>query len=288
MTTQPLTRLPCLALLVCMALSGMPSLSAEDDIKAHARAVLASAADANVTVRCVMKIKVTYAGQKQDQEQKVEMNAVTIDPTGLFVTTAAQLDPGARLAAMSTGSRRQQYTMDTEIKDLRVLLADGTEHAAEIALTDIDLDLAFLRLKQQADHLATVSFADPAPASLPLDDIFVLGRASKEANRTPLLCQGRITCRVKGPEPYYLCDQSLAANVGCMVYDGAGRPIGLQVRNPPAGDGNASNGMFLSGQSGFQTVIRPVDQILDLAKQARTAPAEPKPDPGTPPAARAP
>lgn len=244
-------------------------LSAADDIVESARATLASSHDAVVTVRCVLKIKsATNQGGHGDQEQKLEACATTIDPSGLFVASAESLDPESQMRAIEAQNRRVQLKLDASVTGLTVLLGDGTELPADIVLTDRDLDLTFLRLHEKPSApLPAVTLGHPETVAA-LDSIYVLARAPKMANRTPELALGTISCVVKGPQPYYYVEGPLAGHRGCMAYTADGKPLGLEVVravNVTEGEG----GGVLDG------VIRPLDEISDLAKQALTAPAKP-------------
>jgi S1-C subfamily serine protease len=245
-----------------------------------ARAALASSADSVVAVRLVVKMKMNMQGQSQDSEQKIELNATVIDPAGLAVTSASQLDPTIALKSVlgHMGQQAAMIQVDSEIKETTVLLADGTEVEADIVLTDKDLDLAFVRLRDAKQKLPAATLAKRAAPARPLDAVFVIGRADKAANRTSTASVGAIKCFVKGPQPYYLTDAETATNVGCLVYAADGSPLGVVVSKIAMGGEGGAEGMMamltmISKPNELMPVhvVRPVEQEMELATQALTA-----------------
>jgi hypothetical protein len=245
-----------------------------------ARAALASSADTVVAVRVVVKVKMNANGQSQDTEDKIEANATVIDPAGLAVTSAAQLDPTAAVKnVLNRMGQGAMVKLESEIKETAVLMADGTEADADIVLTDPDLDLAFIRLRDAKQKLTAAALAKRDVPAKPLDGVFVLGRTDKSANRTATAALGALKCYVKGPQPYYLADAETSTNIGCLVYTADGAPLGLVVSKaaPPADGAGAGPLAMLSmitkpNELMPVRIVRPIDQLAELATQALQAP----------------
>jgi hypothetical protein len=254
--------------------------AAAADLADAARAALASSSDSVLAVRLVVKLKMNMQGQSQDAEQKIEVDATVIDPSGLAVTSASLLDPTAALKGMlaKMGPQAAMIQLDSEVKETAVLLPDGSEADADILLTDKDLDIAFVRVRDAKQKFAAATLAKRAAPAKPLDGVFVIGRTDKAANRTPTASIGAVKCFVKGPQPYYLVDSETASNAGCLVYGADGAPLGLVVSKPAAAAEGGSEGMLgmLSMMGNPQAlaptrIVRPVEQVMELATQAAQA-----------------
>jgi hypothetical protein len=265
------------------------------DLAEAARAALASAADSVLAVRVVVKLKMNMQGQSQDAEQKIEVNATVIDPAGLAVTSASLLDPTAAIKGVlaKMGQQGAMFQIDSEVKETAVLLPDGSEADADIVLTDKDLDLAFVKVRDAKQKFAAVTLAKRATPAKPLDGLFTIGRADKSANRASTAALGTVKCYVKGPQPYYLVDAETGTNAGCLVYGADGAPLGLVVSKPASGgDAGAGEGMLgmltMMGNPAALVpakIVRPTEQVMELATQAMQAKpgaAAPEPKAATP------
>ena len=175
-------------IVLCLLLAAVAAHAA--DLRDTARAALDTSADAVLSVRLVVKLKM----QGQESEQKIEVNATVIDPAGLLVTSASQLDPTATVKALVArmGQQGAGFQIDSEIKETMVLLPSGTEAEADVTMTDNDLDLAFIRLRDKTQKLSSVGLVKREAVAKPLDDCFVIGRTGKAANRTPFAALGHV------------------------------------------------------------------------------------------------
>jgi hypothetical protein len=264
--------LPMLRPLLCSIALGCAAAAPAADIADVAKSALQAHEDTVVTISCVLKLKYSFNGQSQDKEQKFEAAATTIDPSGLFVTSAESLEHAAYFRNMSASNKKVNLNIESEISSLQVLLADGTQAEADLVLSDKDLDLSFVRLRAKPPTpLPAVALA-PAPLPAALDQVFILSRAPKLANRVAMVQVGRVDCQVRGPQPYLLGDVTLIGCQGCLAYDASGVAVGIEVSKSPSADEvgeNAVSGRDLSASA----VIRPIAAMLDLAKQALTAAA---------------
>ncbi len=266
-TIRPLL---CSIALVCAAAA--PAVLPAADITDVAKSALQAHQDTVVTISCVLKLKYSFNGQSQDKEQKFESAATTIDPSGLFVTSAESLEHAAYFRNMSASNKKVNLNIESEISSLQVMLADGTQAEADLVLSDKDLDLSFVRLRAKPPTPLPAVALSPAPLPAALDMVFILSRAPKLANRVAMVQVGRINCQVRGPQPYLLGDVTLIGCQGCLAYGASGVAVGIEVSKSPTVDEvgeNAVSGRDLSASA----VIRPIAAMLDLAKQALTAAA---------------
>jgi hypothetical protein len=256
----------CVALLLAQPAPGA-------DFRATGRAKAEQVRGAIITIRIVLKLKIGFGGQAQDQEQKVEVAGVVIDPSGLTVASAASIDPSGALRKMA-GGQAARMKVESEVKETTLLLEDGTEVEADVVLKDTDLDLAFLKPREPGRRFNAVTLV-PRSGTVPLlTPIFVVSRFGKLTSRALAVATGEIRASVRGPAPYYVTDGETAAFVGSVAYTADGVPLGLFVNRFSASPDGRSGGMFdgafgRGGSDVVLSVLRPVDKVLELAAQAR-------------------
>ena len=153
-----------LALIGLLTLNLHPAL-AEDASQAAARKLLAEKGDSVVWLSAVMKISMTAAGGSDspmnipDRERKVEALATLID-SGLLVTAMSQVDPSREMEGreFNTAKGPVRFDVSVTLKEVKVVLQDGTEIPAEQVMKDADLDLAFFRVKADSKEAKGVTF----------------------------------------------------------------------------------------------------------------------------------
>lgn len=260
----------CLLLMYGVALSasfGTSVHSADAALRARAREVLEKNKDAVVFVKAV--VSMTYsmgAQQSKKQEQKNEILGTVVDPSGLTVVAASRLDPYSMYGDMSfnSGGEMSHFKPETNVTDLKLVLADGTEVAAEFALKDKDLDLAFIRPKEKLEkplpYLTFVKCADPEV----LDEIITIGRLGRSLNRSAALAIGDVLAVVKKPRTLYVCCSDFAGGaLGCPVFNSKGEPLGISLmRKSPIKESNYDFG---------SPVILPAADLAEVIQQALTA-----------------
>jgi len=266
-------------LLVVMVCS-VTCVTAADDVVNVARATLAQAASTVVTIQGTITLAfTTAAGQKQKQNRAIELHATCVDPSGIFAASYSELIPGDRIQAMLDAQNRQVH-VDASTGSLAVEFADGSHKDADIVMNSRELDVVLVRLREKASGLSYVDLSKAVTSVQPLDEVYVLGLASKSENRTPMLALGRILCSVGSARPFYLGDLSLGGFMGCIVYSATGHAVGLQVFRPLGADAADVHGILQ--QSDLGVTIRPATQLIDMVKQAISAKAAPAPAPSSP------
>ena len=242
-----------------------------DDSAAAGRKILAKHQDAVVTVRLVVSYNVSYGGRDQQSESKTEAVGTVIDPGGLTVISLTTIDPSAMMKARQHGA--QELKVETEVKDVKIVLADDTELAAEIVLRDKDLDLAYLRpIEKPAKLLPALDLTRPGQPQV-LDEVVCLNRLGKIANRVVTVSLERVDALVAKPRPFYVLSPGGSSGVGSPVFALTGAPLGIVLIRNAATGGEANVASVFSGAGGlgFMPVIVPVADILDDAKQALEA-----------------
>ena len=277
------------AVAAALALSGAPGdARADGDIRATARALAAKSSKAVVTVELVVSIKGGPMGGG-DEEQEIEVVGTVIDPSGLTVVSASELDPTTMLKALlgGMGGMFGGGDMESVVKETLIVLQDGTEFEADVVLKDADLDLAFIRPRDTETKFDWIELKPRTKPPEMLEEIFVLSRLGRLQNRVPALSLGTVKAIVKGPRPFYICDsEASSGSLGCLAFDSSGQPLGLFVMKQAAG-GGADSAMAMgflsilmgagSNRSATATILRSIEDVLEIAEQAKTAKA-PEPE----------
>jgi hypothetical protein len=229
-----------------------------------ARAVFAKAQKSVVTVRLVVKL---VAGG-HDSEQKIETSATVIDPSGLTVIPAAAADPAAMMrAAMRSRPGSAEVKFESSVTEALILLPDGTEIESDVVLKDADLDLAFLRPREAGRTFDAVQLKPGKGLPPVLEQVILVGRYGQSASRAAWSEIARMRGIVKGPRTYGLVDSGGGDALGTVAYAADGTAIGVFVTKTSAG-----GEVRRMGGGDEHVILRPVDDVLEIAEQARKQP----------------
>lgn len=243
-----------------------------DELADKGRAIFTKNQHAVVTVSIVLKVTYASSGPSSaPQEAKQEATGTVIDPSGLTVLALSACDPADMYQRMDP-----RYKIETEVSDLKIMLADGTEIPAEIVLRDKDLDLAYLRPKTKpASPMTAVDFTKAAPAQV-LDEVVALNRLGTAASRAYSASVERVAAVVQKPRTFYIPDSTMSATtMGSPAFLMNGDVVGLFVMRAVSSTG---------GRANLTAIILPADDVLKGAKQAPEAKgdAEKKDEPKPP------
>ena len=247
------------------------SFALADEAADAGRRVLGRYQDAVITVKLVVSYTMSVGGNDRQSESKTEAVGTVIDPSGLTVISLSTIDPSSMLKARMR--QMGDVKIDSAVKDAKLVLADGTEIAAEIALRDKDLDVAYvLPVEKPAKPLAAVDLTHAAKPQV-LDQVICLNRLGKVADRVVAVSAERVDALVERPRPFYVLAAGGSSGVGSPVFSLSGEPLGvILIRNAPS-DSEANIASMFSGGSGLgiMPIIVPAADILEDAKQALEA-----------------
>jgi len=222
----------------------------------------------NCMVKVQFVIKTTYSYEGKDspsEEQKQEVDACVIDPSGLLVTSLANTNP-SDLYGEIMQEDSEDFKMSSEVTDAKIILPDGQEMPAKVVLRDKDLDLAFIRPLQKP--AAPLTAVDLSKASKPemLDPIVCLSRQTVVGNRVIAASLHRIASIIDKPRLHYVPDGE--PKMGSLVLSLDGNVVGLSViKRLPKGAGSASP---------WENIMQVILPAKDIAEAAKQAPAEAK------------
>ena len=248
------------------------SMSAQTaDDRAAARDVIAKRGDAVITILGTLKARMSQAGRDRPApDQAVQASATVLDGTGLTVVALSTVDPGGILAK-NPAFAATKMSLETELTDVKMRLADGTEIPAKVVLRDSDLDLLFLRPATAPDK-PMPAVDSTSPAFNTVDAIVVMHRMQEVAGWKPAASLGAIEVVIDRPRRFYILATSAAGGgLGASVFDLKGQFGGVvALRMSSDAKHNALNGMNggMLQTLGMVPVMVPAADIREIAKQA--------------------
>ena len=174
------TRISGLLALTLLLAAGLPARAGDD--AAAGRDILNNNKAAVVTIQMVVKISSSFGGgNTSENETKEEATGTVISPEGLTVLALSSTDPSSIYKTMMGG--RDDFKMDTQLNDIKILLHDNTEIPAEVVIRDVEMDLAFVRpLTKPEAPMAYLNIEDSATVDV-LDRVVTINRLGRVANR---------------------------------------------------------------------------------------------------------
>jgi hypothetical protein len=218
--------------------------------------------DAAVAVRVVAKTRYVVDGEEHDEgESAKEVGATVIDPSGLAVCSLSEVDPSQYVEQMIAA---EDYKYEREVTDLRILLADGREIPAMVALRDVDLDLVFVRPSEELpEPVPAINLEEDAKPEI-LDEVVMVSRMGQIGNRRAVILLDRVGAVLEKPRTLYLLGvNAYAWGLGCPVLTTEGKVVGITLMRVMPG-AEAGEGLGRGQQLG---VVRPAEDILEVAKQ---------------------
>jgi S1-C subfamily serine protease len=252
-----------------------------DGLADQGRQVLGKNQNAVVAIRVVLKVGMSMGGQTAPKrDQKIETTGVVIDPSGLIVASYATVDPTEQVksALSSRGGRPEDMNIETEITDLKIVLADQSEIAGQVVLRDADLDLAFIRPNEKpAKPFVAVDLTQNAKLQI-LDEVVVMNRLGKVGNRATVVSLGRIEAVLTKPRTFYVLGQTTwGYSLGAPVFALDGKVAGLVLLRNTKADLDTTRGFLFDNLSkfGMMPVILPAEDVHEAAKSAPATAAPP-------------
>jgi hypothetical protein len=247
-----------IATLACLSL---PVAAATGPLKEKANALSTAHKDSTLFISAVVNIELTAGSNPtQKEEKKVEIISTVLTKEGLLVAPLSTLDLANAMdgRTVNTPSGPVKISAKSEIKEVKIIMPDGSETDAKVVLKDADLDLIFLKPEKPADNFVPIDTKNTAPLQL-LDDIIVIGRMNKDLNREPMVVTGEVISVIKKPR---LFGKITAPATGMPVFNEEGKFLGIGINrlsSKSSGDAN------LTGS----TVLLPAADIAESASQVK-------------------
>jgi hypothetical protein len=215
------------------------ALAPSEDKASAGRLIVRQYGDAIVGVRCTIVIRLIVGDHTMPpNEQKIDINGTMIALSGLTVTSFSAIDPRTIFEASRPQMNMGNQPLDlgpTEVKALRLRLADGTEIPASIVGKNPDLDMVFLAPDDAAAAsrrpFAAVNLSETPEAAKVLGNYFQLSRAPEALHRVALIRASTVTGIIERPRRLLLVStDAYPDTIGCPVFDSGGKVLGICVR----------------------------------------------------------
>ena len=241
---------------------------AADEMNVAAKKIYNEKKDSVVMVSAIAKLSFTGSGASDapvnipDKESKVEALGTIVDASGLIVTVLEQIDPSRSISGRTVPTAKGPVKIEASstIKEVKVIMADGTEIPAEIVMKDADLDLAFIRIKTDSKEAKGLTFQAVDLKSSGkgdvMDEIVTLARTDEGMNRAPVVMRGQINMITKTPRTFL---RGGGATAGCPTFLADGKLLGI------------TTGHSMPGKNASAAVIIPAADVLEIAEQAKNA-----------------
>ncbi|MEN6371928.1 MAG: serine protease [Armatimonadota bacterium] len=244
----------CITILACV--SALSTFAFADEAS-NGRAICTKWNESIVRVQIVLKLTSSYGGESRDREYKMEVVGTVIDPSGLTLVSKSDIE--------YEGYYDDEEGNETsQITSAKFLLASGKEIPAKVVLRDKDLDLAFLRpTEKQPTLFACVDMKDSVKADI-LDQVIIVSRLGKVANRAISACFERIEAVVEKPRKVYSISLAgIGSQYGSPVFTMDGKLIGIVLTKEMPGSGG-----YNYYEDSSMPIVLPAEDILAVAAQA--------------------
>jgi S1-C subfamily serine protease len=260
-----------LGLALALLAVGQPLFAAEQPSVIAARKIYSEQQDSVLWVSGVARINLSAEGGEggsiPEQERKFEALATVIGANGLLVASLDTIDPSHQISGkeVKMGNSKVRLDASVTIKELNIVMPDGTEVPAEVVMKDVDLNLAFIRAKADSKEMKgqtfkAVDLKDSAKAVIG-EEVVSLGRMDEVLNRQPSVANGQVTVLVKKPREFV---KVTSAMPGSPTFNLDGKLIGIAATR--------------FAKQGGAIVLIPAADVVEIAEQAKTAkPAKEEP-----------
>ncbi len=240
---------------IILIFATVTAVARADDIADTGRALARQWGNAVVQVKLVIEMN--------EYESKAEAVATFIAEDGLAVMSLSSVDPGsAQSWSDATGS-------GSKIKDLKMILADGSEINGEVVLRDPDLDLALVRpIEKPSSAITFLDLKDPVQPEM-LEPILVLARMGENIGREMMATAGRVQAVIKKPRLAYVTDMNaMMGGLAVPVFALSGKVVGIMLLRQAKNESGMSGDAYGSISSmGVFPVIVPASEIMAAVKK---------------------
>ena len=247
--------------LLCGALAAV-SLRA-DEAGQKVRAVVEKHKQALGILKLDVEVRLSVEGgsDAQSTEASIAATAFAIDGEGLYATAD-------HISLLTGGFREDGVKVDVDIRDSKMLMADGKEFPARVEWRDTEHHLLFLRVEELKGKVTPVDLADES--AVDVGDPCVLLQMLTAAHRGPQVNLARIDFRFDSPLKMLRVD-TVHFDPGIPAFDLDGKFLGVtSVYKEPGGDGDAAHAVVLR-----------TSHLRDLVARMKHPP-----ETGTPPAGK--
>jgi hypothetical protein len=248
------------ALLFAASFLGFRAPAYADVTGQQARSVMDKWQNALVAIELTVKITV----ESHKSEIRMETLGTVVDSSGLVLTTRTEVQPDDIMKAYANEKGAGKLNLSSEVTDLKVRFADGTEIPGKVVLQDKDLDMAFIMpSRKPATPIKSLDLAHSANPSV-MDPIVILEKLGSTAGRSTAVSMTRIMSVVEKPRKFFLPD-ACVASVGSPVFTLEGDLVGVLLARVATNSSSVHSTLYYSSSA---HIILPAVDIQEAVKQA--------------------
>lgn len=208
-----------------IGLLATPSV-AEDTEGQLYRDLLQTRSDAIVTVKAVLKTEMSMMGQMQDDESRVELPGVVVDPSGIILVSNMPFS-ATRMQQMMGGMMAGGMEISITPTDMKVLFdGDEEEYEAFIAATDSEFDLAFIQIEGlDGREIPYVDFDESGRTAIG-ERVYTVSRMDRGYDYAAHVYSARIGGEIRRPRRAWIVDRHMDA-LGLPIFSLDGQVVGV-------------------------------------------------------------
>jgi hypothetical protein len=242
------------------------SLVAEESLPAATKRIFDDHKDSVVWVSAVVKINFVSGDTNTpvnipEQERKMQALATLIGAKGLAVAALSAIDPSKELSGREfrTPNGPVKVNVSATLKEVKLILPDGTQVPSDVVMKDADVDLVFI-MPQAYSLEAMVATFKPidlknSTTGAVADDVVTVVRMDEMLDRQPGVQGGQIMAITHKSRTFLRVS---GAFPGCPTFAMNGKLLGISAQ--------------LSTKDRMPiTVLLPTSDVLGVVEQARTA-----------------
>jgi len=249
-----------------------------DEATEKGRAIFKAHQQSVVTLELTIRSKMTLPGvDTQAREAHQEATGTVLDSSGLIVTALAPTDPTQMLENMLAGTPGSpKAKIETELTDVKILMADGSETPAKVVSRDKDLDLAFIRpTSKLKTTLNPVDLSNAGKAEI-LDLVVGINKLGAAADRAASASIERIAAIIEQPTRMYIPEGGMTlTGLGSPAFTLDGKVLGIFVTRAAKTKGAGGGIVNVQGEN-LTGVIVAANAVAKAAAQAAPGTEEKK------------
>lgn len=207
----------------------------------------------------IVNVKIVITLQ-DGNDHPMEASGTVIGPDGLTAVPLNSVDPMSLARRIRAGDA-DNIGGNSRVKDIKLLVDKRTEVPATVVLRDDDLNIALLRPTRKLEKpMQYIDLNNTADAQL-LEQVFVLSRMGRVADRVIGAMTGEIQAIVSKPRKFYIPSSELASGgYGVPIFDANAKLIGIVLIRINIGAVDSQNDMV--------AIVLPAKDLKELADQA--------------------
>ena len=191
-------------------------------------------------MRGLVKLEASMQAKQVLDREIPSFGIGTVISENMLVTSYRTIRPNPTIPGLSR-SQKRALTLNTEVKEIKLVDGSGEEFDAKLVLHDEDLDLAFVALDPNSDNADSWS-CEPVNISQDielshLDNVVFLSRGNESMRFQPSVRVGQVSTIIKRPRKLYSTSTLVT---GGAAFNLEGQYVGMGIRKKTGSGGEIS------------------------------------------------